>query len=223
MDLGENISQSFEFTKKLLEEVGDLILLIVVAAIPVVNLILLGYCARVIRETPSADRPPKLERFAELWVDGLKVVIVAVVWLIIPAVLGAAALTVAPLRALAPPLWPLTTIFVLGFWLAAALAALFVFGVLMMLGIAHMVKTEKLSKAFAVSELLGIIRKVGPVDYLVWYAAIFVLGLAVSSLGSLHWVISLAVSVPFAVFTARSLGLLYAEATGGGRALSRVP
>ena len=210
LDIRGNISRSIEFTQRLFDDIGNFVVLLVVAAIPILNIAFLGYCARVIRDTPGADKPPKFEKLAQSWLDELLILLAAVVWFIIPAALAAA--VVASSQAVVLQLRPLTAILALGFWLMALIAALFVFGVFAVLGIAHMVKTEKISKAFAVSELLDILHRIGLSSYLLWYLAMFVLAMIVSLLESLHWLISLVLSVPFATFASRSLGLLYAEA-----------
>lgn len=67
MDIVRNLSESFDFTKRLVDELGDLALLIVISALPILNFVTLGYCAKVIREAPEALKPPKLKGFVRLW------------------------------------------------------------------------------------------------------------------------------------------------------------
>ena len=87
MNLGDNFSDSFEYTKKLFSDAGRLIILIVLSIIPIVDLIVIGYQARVLRESPGTGTPPKLEKYGELFVDGAKVFFAAVIYMLIPLIL----------------------------------------------------------------------------------------------------------------------------------------
>ena len=55
LNLSENLGNSFEFAKKMFSDIGRLIILIVLDIIPIVNWIVIGYAARVLRETPGAS------------------------------------------------------------------------------------------------------------------------------------------------------------------------
>jgi len=70
LDLAENLSNSFEYAKKLFTDFGRLIILIVLDLIPLVNWIVTGYAAKVLRESPGGDAPPKLEKYGDMFVDG---------------------------------------------------------------------------------------------------------------------------------------------------------
>jgi hypothetical protein len=87
LDLGTNINQSIEYAKKLFSEAGRLVILIILDIIPIINLIVAGYIARVIKETPSVDSPPKLENYGNMWIDGLKIAIASLIYMIIPVIL----------------------------------------------------------------------------------------------------------------------------------------
>ena len=63
LNLSGNLSNSFDYAKKLFSDFGRLIILIVLNVIPLVNWIVIGYAARVLRESPSSEVPPKLERY----------------------------------------------------------------------------------------------------------------------------------------------------------------
>ena len=70
--VGENLSNSFEYPKKMFSEAGRLVILIVLNIIPIVDWIVLGYQARVLKESPGTGVPPKLEKYGELFVEGAK-------------------------------------------------------------------------------------------------------------------------------------------------------
>ncbi len=73
MDIGDNFSDSFNYTKKLFSDGGRLLILIILDIIPVVNWIVVGYSSRVLGEAPGSESPPTLEKYGDLFVDGAKV------------------------------------------------------------------------------------------------------------------------------------------------------
>ena len=224
MDLGNNFSDSFDYTKKLFSDAGRLIVLIVLSIIPIVDWIVVGYEARVLRESPGTGTPPKLEKYGELFVDGAKVFFASLIYLLIPLILiifGAVStfsgLTV-PTSGLSlfqnqtPPLGLLlggTGVAVLLVGIILAIVLLIFLGV----GIAHMIKTGKFGKAFAFGEILSIIRGIGFVKYLGWIVVVVVIGAILTSLSSLipivGSIISAIVQPILGVFVFRSMGLLY--------------
>jgi len=62
MKLEDNLKDSYNYATKLFKDVGRLIILIILNIIPIVNFIVSGYFARVIRESPRSDAPPPLEK-----------------------------------------------------------------------------------------------------------------------------------------------------------------
>ncbi|MEM1518508.1 MAG: hypothetical protein QW789_05260, partial [Nitrososphaerota archaeon] len=66
MRLEENLRESFDYTSKLFKDIGRLAILIVLNIIPIVNFIVSGYFAKVIRESPKSNAPPPLEKYGEL-------------------------------------------------------------------------------------------------------------------------------------------------------------
>ncbi len=87
MRIEENLGDSYNYTVKLFKDIGRLAILIVLNIIPIVNFIVAGYFARVVRESPRGESPPPLERYGELWVDGAKIFVVTLVYMIVPIVL----------------------------------------------------------------------------------------------------------------------------------------
>ncbi|OGD54915.1 hypothetical protein A3K80_01730 [Candidatus Bathyarchaeota archaeon RBG_13_38_9] len=220
MDLGQNINQSIEYTKKLFSDFGRLVILIILDIIPIVNLIVAGYMARVIRETPSVDSPPKLENYGNMWIDGLKIAVASLIYMIIPMIL----IILGGMSLFASFMIPIQGS---GFqkipfgFIPAGLGAMF-FGIgiifaflvaiILAMAIVHMIKTDNFGKAFAVSEILGIIGKIRWGSYIVWLIVIFIFAVIVGAIGAIPvigWLISLVISPIFGVFAARSAALTY--------------
>jgi hypothetical protein len=91
------------------------------------------------------------------------------------------------------------------------------FFILIFLGaaIAHMVKTGQFGKAFALGEILSLIRKIGWGKYLGWIVLVIVIAVIVGGVSGaipfVGWILRAIVSPILAVFLFRSLGLLYSE------------
>ena len=219
MNLSENLSNSFEFAKKLLSDGGRLIILIVLDIIPIVNWIVIGYAARVLRESPGTEAPPKLEKYGDMFVDGAKVTFASLIYMLIPIILiatGASSLFAGMLSfqgEFAAPSVMLGGTGVVLLLVGILLGIILLF--LLAAGMAHMLKTGKFGKAFAFGEVLGIIRRIGWGKYIAWIIVLVVISLIIGGAAGLipyvGWVISAIISPILSVFVFRSLGLLYNE------------
>lgn len=217
MNLGENLGNSFEFAKRLLSDGGRLIILIVLGIVPIVNWIAVGYAARVLRESPSIETPPKLERYGEMFVDGAKVFFASLIYMLIPTILiatGGASLFAGVLSLQGGVVAPNvmlggTGVVLLLVGILLAIILLLLLGV----GMAHMIKTGKFGKAFAFGEMLSIIGGIGWGKYIGWIVVLVIISMIVGGAAGLipyvGWVISVIISPILSVFVFRSLGLLY--------------
>lgn len=216
MELKEILSDSFEYARKLVKEVGRWIVLIVLNLIPIVNWIIMGYMAKIVEASPSSNEPPKLEKYGSLWIQGLKIVVLSLIYMIIPAALlglGFASMALTPLpwmgrgpALLAPGLGSLL--------ITAGIALAFLIAILYAIALAHMVKNKSFAKGLAVKEILNIIGKIGWGKYIVWLIIMFVVGLAMFALSRIPyvgWLVYLIVSPLYIVFVGRSVGLIYEE------------
>ena len=225
MDIGENFSNSFDYARKLFSDGGRLLILIILDIIPIVNWIVVGYAARVLREAPGGKNPPKLENYGDLFVDGAKVFFASLVYMIIPlAVMGAGIASVAFAMFMGGGLIPGTprpieggSLFVLGGTgiVLLLVVAILAFLALIVLGaaIAHMIEKGKFGKAFAFGEILDVIREIGWGRYLAWVVLVAIIAIVVGAITSaipfVGWLIEVIIAPAVAVFFFRSLGLLY--------------
>ena len=200
---------------------GRLIILIVLDIIPIVNWIVVGYAARVLRESPRTEAPPKLERYGDMFVDGAKVSFASLIYMIIPLIFIFAGvgsfITAGLLQGGAIGPWSPGIAFS-GTGIVLVLVGVvlaFFFLVILGAGLAHMIKTGKFGKAFAFSEIFAIIRGVGWGKYLGWAIltaiVVFIVGAIAGAIPIVGWLISLIISPVLTVFVFRSLGLLYNE------------
>jgi hypothetical protein len=218
LDLGQNINLSVDYARKLFTDLGRLVILIILNIIPIVGLIVVGYYAKTIRETPSSDSPPRLEKYGELWIDGLKIAIAAIIYMIIPVILITFGAMTLFWPYMAGPYGPSFWLLPLGFGIivfAAGIILAFVIAIIMAMAIVHMVKMGSFGKAFAVGEIVRIIGKIGWVRYIVWLIVIFIFSMivnAILSVPAIGWVIWAIVLPIFGVFASRSAALMYTNA-----------
>jgi hypothetical protein len=226
MDLSDNLSNSFEFARKLFSDFGRLVILIVLDLIPIVNLTVTGYAYRVLRESPGADSPPKLENYGDMFIDGLKIAIASIIYMIVPLILITAgvgsffATTVMKggTNFMPEEFKPAYTGLLTGTGIALAVVGVivaFVMLILLAAGIAHMIKTGKLGKAFAFGEILGVIGRIAWGKYIAWLVLIVILAAIVGAIAGgipvVGWLIAAIIEPAVTVFYFRSLGLLYSE------------
>jgi hypothetical protein len=226
VDLSDNLNNSFAFARKLFSDFGRLVILIVLGIIPIVNLIVTGYASRVLKESPGADSPPKLENYGDLFIDGLKIVIASIIYMLIPLILIAAGFV--PFFAamkLGPPPVTMAGGFTPAYMgllggteivlVLVGLLVAFVMLILLAAGIAHMIKTGKFGKAFAFGEILNVIGKIGWGKYIAWLILIVILAIIVGAIAGaipyVGWIIAAIIGPALTVFYFRSLGLLYSE------------
>jgi hypothetical protein len=231
MNLGENLSNSFNYTKKLFTDAGRLVILIILDVIPIVNWIVVGYAARILKESPSHDAPPKLEDYGELLVSGAKVFFASLIYMIVPTILivaGGSSLFAAVFSGEAPKILLGGT--GLGLLLVGIILAVVAL-VILSVGIAHMIKSGRFGKAFAFGEISSVIRGIGWGRYLGWIILVIIItaiiGGITGSIPFVGWLISAIIAPAFIVFIFRSMGLLYndgappelrAQATSSGTA-----
>jgi len=182
-----------------------LLLLFILTLIPIVNILTLGYLGRVMADSPDSRQPPKLEKYSDMFVDGLKYLAAIIIWAI-PIIVGAIIVGVLVFTSIVSSTaysiggtltnttywqnfnWTnwrqalghnpvVTGVFALGIIIAIIV---FVFAVFILLfswiGIVHMFKTRSFSKAFALRDILSIISKIGWLRYVGFIIVAVILG-----------------------------------------------
>lgn len=224
MSLSDDLSEASQYTGGIFQRIGDLLILFVISIIPIVDFIALGYYARVLRDYPSSRTPPKLEGYADLFTEGLKIFVVAFIWaimiVIVSVIIAIPFISLAVLGALANPNIFTTTQWIplLAPFIAIFVVIAFFSGIIAFMGVVHMVKKNSFGKAFAFREIFDAIGKIGWLRYLASFVVFFVIlaivGTITSALGPIGWVVSAFLSVLVGLFVARTVGLLYDKAEG---------
>lgn len=218
MDTSSIFSDAFKYTKRMFDDLGRLVILIVLNIIPIVDFIVMGYTAKVIRESPTSTEPPALKDYWEMWIQGLKIAAASIIWMAAPIILVVVSISLVSVNfgfsSAANP--DLATIGTLSILCAIGIALAFIIAIIMSIGIVHMIKQNHFGKAFAVGEILDIIRRIGWSKYILWLIIIFGITTIIFAIGNIPfvgWLISLIIGPLFAVFVARSALLIYSEGT----------
>lgn len=226
LDIGRNLSDSFDYSKRLFEDIGRLIILIILSILPLVNLIVLGYMCTVIKEPLGSRSLPQLKDYSDLWVQGLKVTLALVLYLCVPILL------MIPFIILMVSMWiPFPLQIPFGWLLAVPVLVVgmllaFFITIILAVAIVHMVRTDSFSKVFAIGEILTLIRKIGWGTYILWLIVIFILTGIVGSLGGtpgFGWLLSLIVSPILGVFVSRSGSITYSSGNPSEAETTPVP
>ena len=213
MDLSDNLNRSASFVGKLFSDAGNLLILIVLGIIPIVNLIVTGYFARIVRENP--EEPPKLSDYVKLFIDGLLVVIAGIIYMIVPIIiLGVGIAFSIGGYAFYSPMSLLSSLLSSGLVIVGVILA-FIFAIFGVIAIGNMIRTGNFSKIFAFSENWQLIQRIGLGNYILWLVVMFVIGLIAATIGSeIHWVVGSILGALLEVFYGKSLALMMNEAMG---------
>jgi len=239
MDISKNLNDALNYAKKMFDDLGRLVVLIVLGVIPIVNFAVMGYAARVLKTSPKANRPPMLEGYVDMWIQGLKIAVVTVIYMIIPIlILGAGIVSIVTgifgagfgnlIRqggwkggpdTWDPSVWKDFGMFAspafIGFGallIIIGLIIIFIILLIHLIGISNMIKKDNLGKAFAFSEIFNIVGKIGWGSYILWLIIMFVLFIIVSGLRAIPgigWIVMAIIFPVFLVFLGRALGSMY--------------
>lgn len=197
--INEIVSESWNFMVKLLGDVGNLVLLIVLNVIPIVDFIVLGYFKRVVRF--DLKEPPKLDDFGSLFIEGFKLVIAALIYTFIPLIILGIGFASMFLGGFFGRFVGLTFVIIGGL---IAIAILFIG----LPALAIYMRTDDFSKVFAFGEAWNLIQAFGLGNYIILYIVLIVFGLITSAIGSvIPWVGSAILGVFSGAFSFKAISL----------------
>ncbi|RLI77035.1 hypothetical protein DRP05_11400 [Archaeoglobales archaeon] len=199
MRLEEIFSDSFDLAKKLTEDFGKLLILMVLSIIPLLDLIVIGYGYRIVQM--GRRELPELDNYLDLFINGLKIIVV-VIYFITPILLILISLGL-----------KFTSVVILIMFLSISL--LFLLAIVAAIGIVHMIVNNSMAKAFAIGEIMDIISKIGWSKYLLWLLVVFIISIVISAFESIPYIgllISGVLAPFYTVFAARASYLIYMEA-----------
>jgi hypothetical protein len=215
MDFGSMLGDSFEYTKEgLMGKWVKWLLLIIISIIPIVNFIMFGYLMEVFRGARAA---PELDDYGRLFVDGLKLFVVGliysipliIVWLL---VFGASFMLISSGSdtATAAGFGTMGLGFLIMVVLGIAIALFEVIGTI------RLARTDSIGEAFNFSAILAHIGRIGWGTYIISLVVVLiVIGVIYAVLGIipiLGWLLLLILMPALQIFGARYVTLLYDSA-----------
>ena len=246
MSLSESLSSAAGYTRRFFDNAGELLLVYLMAIVgwvPVLNFFYLGYQGRVITDSSGSNRPPRLERVEDMFVDGAKYFLAGLIWAIpvILIIIISVVLVFIPVLNILPS----GNLYNATFWqsfnstnwgqlfqhayttntaaaavvpviILLALIAIFI-TIFALVGIVHMFKTKSFGKAFAVGEIFSIISKIGWLRYLgllVVAIILLIISSVFNAIPVLGYFISAFLGMLILIFVLRTLGLMYDSAMG---------
>jgi Protein of unknown function (DUF4013) len=220
MDIGEIISDSIKYPTSNWGKVLILGVILIASILVVPVFLLIGYLFRVIKATLAGlDELPEFDEIGDMFVDGLKVFVVGIVYsipviiisLILTAITGtssSASLSLNP-----GMIWAFVLVYIVYIIVAV------IVGLIEVIAIANMAYYDgDLGAAFSFSEILDRIAKIGWGKYIITYIVIAI----VASIGFLIGLLTLFILVGFILlplviapfiymFGARAIALLFTE------------
>ena len=228
MTLKGNIWDSLQYPHK---DWVKIVILGIILIVPIVNFIGLGYYLRIIRSTlTGSDELPDFEYVSELFIDGIKILIVSIIYGVIPLIFYALSVVFARSETVTnstttssvfssylPALTGISVIFLVIAVIFAIIISIYAY-----MGIANMVyHNNEIGAALRYREILDRIWAIGWANYIIWWIVLtliitvagfiidivggillfFVLGFLVFLLGYSYLVI----------FQARSIALIFAS------------
>ena len=216
MEYGSMVGDSFEYAKEAVVGKWNKWVMLIIATI-LLGLPLMGYVLKVLRGEKPA---PEVEDWGTLFIDGIKFLIVYIIWMIPIMIVWAILIGVgfagamtgdetAAMAAVGTMMVGLLVVFILAI----------IIGLFAMIGAVRFARTGSIGEAFNFSAILATISKIGWVPYII---AIVVLGVCGIVFGIvvgilmvipiIGWLIYLCLISPWAIFVARYVCQLYDSA-----------
>jgi hypothetical protein len=231
MDFGNMLSDSFDYTKEAIAGKWMQWLLLVIATI-LLCLPLLGYSLRVLRGEKPA---PEVTDWGTLFVDGIKYVIVSLIWAIPAIIIFVVTLGAGVLALLSDPavmnsagnvslsVNPATVMGIIGgmfVGLVIFLIVVIITWIFATIGIIRFARTGSMGEAFNFGEILATIKKIGWVSYIIALIVLIIVMVVFEIISSLLGMIpyvgiifELVLIAPITLFESRYLCQVYDAAS----------
>jgi hypothetical protein len=214
MDFGQMLTDSFEYTKEALWGKWEKWILLIISAI--IFPLFLGYTMEVMRGKKPA---PALENWGKLFVDGLKLFIVELIYaipVIILAVLLGGALFLSLASGNTQAILAGLGTFLVGMIIIVIVAVLI--GLVASIGYIRFSRTDSMGEAFNFNEILSRIGKIGWGSYfialLIMVIVIVVVEMIIALIPLVGWLINLILLPAYGIFATRYITQIYDSVPG---------
>lgn len=209
MEYGTLLSNSFEYTKECL--VGKWMKWILLIISTIIFPLIYGYVMRIYKGTTPA---PELENWGGLFIDGIKLLIVGIVYFIPVFIVAALVVGGSALTSIAGG--DMAALGTMGIGMLVLLILTIIIALIVPIAYVRFSRMESFGEAFNFSAIFGHIGKIGWVDYII---AIIILGIVIGIIQFVLMLIPilgqllLLILMPaFAIFSARYMTLVYDSA-----------
>jgi len=224
MDIGDIVSDAIRYPTSDWKKVIILGILFIISFLIIPVFLVMGYFFRVLKASiAGSDELPEFDEWGEMFVDGLKVFVVQLVYFIIPAIIiiagtWASIASMMAIQGASGMVAPTAAFGLMGGAFIVGLLLMLVIGLIATIAIANMAYYDsEIGAAFRFSEILDKIAKIGWVDYIIWYIVMIIIVVVFGFIAGilnvipiLGFIISLLVVYPFMyMFFARSLAWIY--------------
>ncbi|WP_321211128.1 DUF4013 domain-containing protein [Methanothermobacter sp. DP] len=194
-----------------------------IASVLIIPLFLvMGYGFRALKASIAGfDELPEFDEWGEMFVDGLKVFVVQIVYMIVPLIIIFAGTFGSPAMVSPAGAIPEPTSFtgLLGGTAIIGVILAIILGLIETIAIAHMAYNDSdLGAAFRFSEILDVISQIGWIDYIIWYIVVGLIAAVIAFIAGLlnvipiiGTIIAVLIVYPYIqLFWNRALALRYA-------------
>lgn len=213
MEIGKSLGDSLEYAKEAVWGKWSRWILLIISTI--IFPLILGYTMEIYRGKKPA---PELEHWGKLFIDGLKLIVAQIIWAIPVIIIAILVIGGSVLALMSNP----SSAAMMAAFAAMAMGIIilvivaFIVTLFSIIGVIRMARTERFGEAFNFSAILAKIRAIGWGSYIIalivlWivvFIIAMILGLLVS-IPFIGWLIYLFLMVPFIIFEARYLTLVY--------------
>lgn len=220
MDIGDVVGDAVRYPSQDWKKVIILGILSIISFLIIPAFLVVGYFFRIIKATiAGSDELPEFEDWGEMIVDGLKLLIVGIIYaipiFIISAILGLGQSAVMNISTF-------SSVAIFGI-IAGSIVQFIVsiiIGLVAYIAIAHMAYYNgDLGAAFKFNEIIEVLSRIGWVDYIIWYIVMVIIGFVVGIISVIlifplfiGFVVVPLIIAPFWVMLfARSLALAYSS------------
>lgn len=226
MDIGNIFSNSLSYPTRNIGRVLVLGVLLLLSILIIPWIFLLGYTLRTIKEsTEEGTEPPAFDNLGAMFIDGLKYIVVSIVYSLIPFMMMMMGITLAITSIPSNDMISISSctsytslIFGSGLFLVGLLLLL-VTVVILNIAIANMAHKDEFGAAFRFGEIIHLIGSIGWGKYIIWYIVIAVITALFSIVSAivtliplLGFILLILVVNPYLIiFSSRAIGLIYKE------------
>lgn len=222
MEIGEIISDSLSYPSQDWKKVLILGILFLISFLIIPAFLVMGYFFRILKGSIAGfEELPDFEEWGEMFIDGLKLFIVQIVYFLIPAIViligiwaSFASISTGYISD------PTAFIGIMGVTAIIGIILALILGLVANIAISNMaLNNGELGAAFRFSEILEQISTIGWGKYIVWYIVMIVIGIigliiarVLNIIPFIGTIIALLTVYPYLnMFAARSLSLLYSS------------